>query len=90
MLDRALDEYLKAGVEVGNIGIQSLDVLVDDFNLFHGKSLCKFGQTHRCAQETKTRGELGGSGCGGGSIFGDQINGNSVLNFCGQSWVACT
>ena len=73
-LDDALDEHLKADVEVWNIGLQGFDVLMDDFNLFHEKGLCKIVRIHRCAQETETRGEIRGGGCGGGSIFGDRIN----------------
>ena len=53
LLDGALDEHLEAGVEVGNIGLQGLDVLADDFNMFHGKILCKTGQTHRCPKSRK-------------------------------------
>ena len=89
-LDGALDGDSKVGVEVGDIGFQSIDVLSDDLNLFHEKGLCKVGQDHRCAQESETRSELGGSGCGGGSIFGDRVGGNSVLNVGSQIWVEFT
>ena len=40
-LDGALDEHSKAGVEVGDIGFQSIDVLTDDLNLLHEKGLCE-------------------------------------------------
>ena len=86
-LDDALDEHLKAGVKVGNIGFQGIYVLADDLNLFHGKSLCEVGRSHRCAQELETRREFCGSGCGGGSIFGDRVGGNCVLNAGCQCWV---
>ena len=52
-LDGALDEHSNAGVKVGNIGFEGIDVLEDDFNLFHGKVLCEVGQAHRCAQEAE-------------------------------------
>ena len=77
-------------VEVGNNGFQGIDVLADDLNLFHEKGLCKVGRAHRCAQESETRSELSGSGCGGGSILVNRIDSNSVLNFSGQSWVDFT
>ena len=79
-LDGALDEHLKAGVEVGDIGLQRSDVPTDCLNLFHEESLFEVGRSHRGAQESETRSEFGGSDCGGGGIFHNRVGGNSGLD----------
>ena len=41
ILDDALDEHSKAGVEVGDTGFQCSDVPMGCLNLFYEESLCE-------------------------------------------------
>ena len=43
-MNGALDGHSKAGVKVGNIGFQGIDVLADNLDLFHEKASVKLAK----------------------------------------------